>query len=130
MLVRVLYTHHTTYTSYSVYADSRPTLPLLIKLKIIKEITAHKFTKCADFGCLLLNDTLEFKKLRNKLKDDDGNDDFIRAVLRTWLDRDDNKKEGSLPCTWESLIQCAEDAELDGVFVKLLRENAPLKPVC
>ena len=129
------YTHHGTYTSYSVYAASRPTMKHLIsmkrrdvpnkKLRIIKQITAHKFTKCADFGYLLLNDMSEFKKLTKKHKDDDDNDEFIRAVLEIWLNRDDDddEEEGSLPCTWESLVECAEDADLDGVFVKLLRDN-------
>ena len=93
------------------------------KLRIIKQITAHKFTKCADFGCLLLNGISEFKKLKKKHKDDDDNDEFIRAVLEMWLSRDDDEEEGSLPCTWESLVECAEDADLDGVFVKLLRDN-------
>ena len=98
------------------------------KLRIIKQITAHDFTTCYDFGYVLLNDSLAMKKLRKDHKDD--NDEFIRAVLEMWLSRDDDDKKGSLPCTWGSLIQCAEDAELDGVFVKRLRDNVPLKPVC
>ena len=91
------------------------------KLKIIDWITAHDSSQCDDFGHKLLDDTLAMKKLRRDHKDD--NDQFIRAVLRKWLSRDDDEEEGSLPCTWESLVECAEDADLDGVFVKLLRDN-------
>ena len=55
-------------------------------------------------------------------------EEFVRAVLQKWLNRDDdNESEESLPCTWDALIQCCEDANLDGihVFVKQLRGNIP-----
>ena len=91
------------------------------KLKIIDWITSHDSSQCDDFGHKLLDDTLAMKKLRKKHKDDD--DKFIRAVLEMWLSRDDDVEEGSLPCTWESLVQCADEADLDGEFVKLLRDN-------
>ena len=90
------------------------------KLRIIKRITAHKSTKCDDFGHKLLNNESEIEKLRKTHKDDD---EFIRAVLKMWLGRDDDEEEGSLPCTWESLVECADDADLDGEFVKLMRDN-------
>ena len=91
------------------------------KLRIIKQITAHKSTQCDDFGHKLLNNESVIEKLRKTHKDDD---EFIRAVLKMWLGRDDDdEEEGMLPCTWESLVQCADDADLDGEFVKLLRDN-------
>ena len=51
---------------------------------------------------------------------------FVRAVLQKWLDRDDDdESEESLPCTWDALVQCCEEANLDRVFKKLLRDNIP-----
>ena len=90
------------------------------KMRIINRITAHKSFQCVDFGHLLLNDGTVVKKLQDE---NNNNNDFIRAVLDKWLSRDDDDKEESPPCTWEALVQCAEDAELDGEFVKLLRDN-------
>ena len=89
--------------------------------KSLDWITAHDSSQCDNFGHKLLNDRLAMKKLRKKHKDDD--DKFIRAVLEKWLSRDDDDKKGSLPCTWEALVQCAQEAGLDGEFVKLLRDN-------
>ena len=91
------------------------------ELRIIDSIAAHDSTTCEDFGYVLLDDRLAMKKLKKDHKNDD--EKFIRAVLKEWLDRDDDEKEGSLPCTWESLVKCAKDAGLDGVFVQLLRNN-------
>ena len=90
-------------------------------LEILDWITAHDSSQCDNFGHKLLEDRLAMKKLRKKHKDDD--DKFIRAVLEKWLSRDDDDKKGSLPCTWEALVQCAQEAGLDGEFVKLLRDN-------
>ena len=90
-------------------------------LEIIRWITAHDSGQCDDFGHKLLKDKLAMKILRKKHKDDD--DKFIRAVLKKWLSRNDDDRTGSLPCTWEALVQCADEAGLDGEFVKLLRDN-------
>ena len=90
-------------------------------LEILDWITAHDSNQCDNFGHKLLKDRLAMKKLRKEHKDDD--DKFIRAVLKKWLSRDDDDKKGSLPCTWEALVQCAQKAGLDGEFVKLLRDN-------
>ena len=93
-------------------------------LRIIEWITAHKYTQCVDFAHKLLVDKLSVKKLSVKHSDD--KDEFVRAVIKRWLDRDDDDEdEESLPCTWEALVVCAQDAGLDGVFVKLLRDNVP-----
>ena len=90
-------------------------------LKTVEWIAAHDSSQCDDFGHTLLKDRLTMKKLRKKHKNDDK---FIRAVLKKWLSRDDDDdKKGSLPCTWEALVQCADEAGLDGEFVKLLRDN-------
>ena len=81
-------------------------------LEIIDWVAAHDSSQCDDFGHKLLKDKLAMKKLRKKHKDDD--DKFIRAILEKWLSRDG---------TWEVLVQCADEAGLDGDFVKLLRNN-------
>ena len=94
------------------------------KLKIIEWITAHKLTQCVDFAHKLLVDPLPVKKLCTK--HEERKEEFVRAVLQKWLDRDDDdENEESLPCTWDALVQCCEDANLDGVFIKLLRGNIP-----
>ena len=123
--------------SYSIhvinYTASRPTMSELIsfqkrdgskgKLKTIKWITSHEPTQCADFAYKLLVDKLSVKELRRKHQ---GKDEFVRAVLERWMSRDDDDEdEESLECTWEALIGCCQDADLDGDFVKLLRDNVP-----
>ena len=93
------------------------------KLEIIRWITSHTSTKCDDFVHKLLNDRLTMRELRKKCgKDDDA---FVRAVLDKWVSRDDNSKEGSLPCTWDTLVQCVDESGLDGDFLKLLKDNVP-----
>ena len=94
------------------------------KLQIIRWITSHQSTQCSDFAQMLLKDSLTVRELKKRHGNDD--DEFVRAVLRQWLSRDDdNQLEPSVPCTWESLLKCVEDAGLAGEFVKLLRENVP-----
>ena len=94
------------------------------KLRIIEWITAHELTRCVDFAHKLLVDPLPVKQLRTK--HEERKEEFVRAVLQNWLDRDDDdENEESLPCTWDALVQCCEDANLDGVFIKLLRGNIP-----
>ena len=91
--------------------------------RIIDWITSHKPAKCADFAKKLLRDNLSVKQLSNKHKD---MDEFVRAVLRKWINRDDgNEDEESLECTWEALVHCCQQAGLDGAFVTLLRNNVP-----
>ena len=94
------------------------------RLKIIDWITAHDLTQCVDFAHKLLIDPLTVKKLHTNHKDD--KEKFVRAVLQKWINRDDgDDDEESLPCTWEALVQCSRDANLDGQFVSLLRDNIP-----
>ena len=93
------------------------------KLRIIEWITAHEYAQCVDFAHKLLIDPLTVKKLLTKHS---NKDEFVRAVLLRWLDRDDDDEyEESMPCTWEAIVQCVEDADLDGEFLKLLRDNVP-----
>ena len=94
------------------------------KLRIIEWITAHTLTQCVDFAHMLLVDPLLVKQLRKKHKD--RKEEFVRAVFQKWLGRDDDdESEESLPCTWDALVKCCEDANLDGIFVTLLRGNIP-----
>ena len=93
------------------------------KLRIIDWITSHELTRCVDFARKLLVDELSVKQLRKKHQCEN---EFVRAVLERWISRDDdNEDEESLECTWEALVGCCHDAGLDGVFVKLLRDNVP-----
>ena len=46
--------------------------------------------------------------------------------MNTWPDRDDDDEYvESVRCSWEALIQCVNDAGLDGELVKVLRDNIP-----
>ena len=93
------------------------------KLMIIDWIASHELTQCVDFAHKLLVDALPVKQLSIVHEE---KEQFVCAVLQKWLDRDDDdKSEESLPCTWDALVICCEDANLDGVFVKLLRDNIP-----
>ena len=120
-------------TSLSPCVVARPTMADLIsmtrrdgtrgKFRIIDWITSHESTVCKDFAYKLLIDELTVRKLQMKHKD---SEEFVRAVFEKWLSRDDDDEdEMSQPCTWESLIQCAEDSGLDGTFIKLLGGNVP-----
>ena len=93
-------------------------------LKIVEWITARTYTQCEKFAHKLLVDNFTVKNLCTKHS---NKDEFVRAVLRRWLDRDNDDDEDaeSMPCTWEALVQCAKDAGLDEDFVKLLRNNVP-----
>ena len=116
----------------SLHSVPRPTMSDLIsmkmrdgseeKLEIIRWITSHTSTKCDDFAHKLLNDKLTVRELRKKLSKDD---EFVRAVLDKWVSRDDDSKKGSLPCTWDTLVQCVDESGLDGDFLKLLKDNIP-----
>ena len=96
------------------------------KFRIIDWITTHEPTVCKDFAYKLLIDELTVRKLQMKHKDNKDSEEFVRAVFEKWLSRDDDDEdEMSQPCTWESLVQCAEDSGFDGTFIKLLRDNVP-----
>ena len=116
----------------SLHSVPRPTMSDLIsmkrrdgsekKLEIIRWIISHTSAKCDDFAHKVLNDKLTVRELRKKYSKDDQ---FVRAVLNNWVSRDDDSKEGSLPCTWDTLVQCVDESGLDGDFLKLLKDNVP-----
>ena len=94
------------------------------KLRIIEGLTAHEFTQCNDFAHKLLVDALTVMKLRTNHKGD--KEEFVRAVLLNWVSRNDgDDDEQSRPCTWEALITCCREANLNGQFVSLLQDNLP-----
>ena len=121
----------------TMVTGDRPTLPELISLRcpaagdqplrVIKWITSCEPTQCADLAHLLLRDDVTVKKLQMKNPD---NDQFVRAVLREWLDRaDDDHNEPAAPRTWAALAECVQDADLPGALAKAIRDaTAPLPP--
>ena len=120
------------------YAVPRPTINDLInlkrkdgsrkKLRIIEWITAHKSAKCNDFAQMLLNDRVTVMKLCKRHNDDD---EFVQAAFNKWLSRDDDdEEEDSIPCTWEALVKCVDDAGLNRDLLKELRNNVPTGGEC
>ena len=128
----VVDTHCLSCYCSSLHSVPRPTMPDLIsmkrrdgseeKMKIIEWITSHASTKCTDFAHILLNERRTVRQLQHEYS---NKDEFVRAVLDKWLSRDDDSKEGSLPCTWDTLVQCVDESGLDGEFLKLLKDNIP-----
>ena len=91
------------------------------KLEIIKEIAASTYMQCINFAELLLRDTA-VKMIRKKNKGED--DVFVYEVLENWLSRDDdNTDDPAVSRTWVGLIECMEDAGLDGILVKAVRDH-------
>ena len=92
------------------------------KLEIMVAIQSSSPIQCLAFAELLLNNTTAVDKLRKKNK---GNDDmFVYELLKNWLSRnDDDPDDPAVPRTWEALAQCMQDAGLEGVLVKAVRDN-------
>ena len=91
------------------------------KLEIISEIAASTYVQCINFAELLLRDTA-VKKIQRESKGDD--DAFIYKIFENWLSRnDDDTDDLAVSRTWEALVQCMEDAGLDGVLVKAVRDH-------
>ena len=121
----------------TMVTGDRPTWPQLISLRcpaagdqplrVIKWITSCGPTKCADLAHLLLRDDVAVEELQMKNAD---NDQFVRAVLREWLNRaDDDHNEPAAPRTWAALAECVQDADLPGALAKAIRDaTAPLPP--
>lgn len=111
---------------------ARPTMDELIcikkedstgSLRIIDWITSHTSAKCDDFAHKLLKDSVANMKLRKKTG---GDDEFVRDVLKNWLSGPNiDPGDKAVPCTWEDLVQCVEEAGLDGELVKAIRDNHP-----
>lgn len=110
-------------------AAERPSYNQLLKLKkadgstlqIVKTLSSFKLHQCEDFAYLLLHDDVQVRKLKSDYEE--NKDQFVRAVLKDWLSRDDSdSSDSAVPRTWEALAQCVTDAELDGTLAKAIRE--------
>ena len=83
-------------------ANSKPTLPQLIRLKIPEKVG----TKYREFGILLLNDKagdlveIARESCHNQL------DDIVTSILREWL------RKAPTPVTWDNLTQVLRDCDL------------------
>ena len=90
------------------------------KLEIITEITASSPIQCVVFAELLLRDKTVDKLRKKNVKDDDM---FVYEILKNWLSRnDDDPYDPAVPRTWGALAQCMENAGLEGVLVKAVRD--------
>ena len=86
-------------------------------------ITAHEEWQCVDFAEMLLRDDVRVKKYQNE---DKRKYNFVRAVLKDWLSRDDDDStDSAVPRTWSALAECVSDARLDGTLAKAIRETCP-----
>ena len=48
---------------------------------------------------------------------------FVRAVLKDWLSRDDDDlTDSAVPRTWAALAECVTDAGLNGTLAKAIRD--------
>ena len=101
------------------FLDDRPQFSEL--LKYIKNISSCSSSECYDFACILLNDAEAVKRIKKDNKEDDQ---FVRAVFRNWLERDDDdlSESAAAPHTWEALIECITKAELPGKYAKAIRD--------
>ena len=87
------------------------------ELRIIDFICTHSPAQCDDFAHLLLNDMGKVRKLHIENKDPD---EFVRAVLRTWINTDGGP---AVPRTWSSLVDVMRNAALYGITVQAIRKN-------
>ena len=94
------------------------------KLKVTEWITSHEQWRCVDFANMLLRDDVLVRRYQNS---DIEKDEFVRAVLRDWLSRDDgDSTDSAVPRTWSALAECVSDAGLDGALAKAIRDTCPL----
>ena len=93
------------------------------KLEVTKWISAHEEWDCVDFAEMLLRNDVLVKEYKNEYK---RKYNFVRAVLRDWLSRDDdNYSDSAVPRTWAALAECVTDAGLDGALAKAIRDTCP-----
>ena len=93
------------------------------KLEVIEWITSHEQWRCVDFADMLLKDDVLIRRYQNSNM---GKDEFVRAVLRDWLSRDDgDSTDSAVPRTWSALAGCVSDAGLDGALAKAIRDTYP-----
>ena len=86
-------------------ANTKPTLPQLIRLKIPEKVGGH-YRK---FGTLLLNDDTGCLVDIAEESCHYQPDDIVTNILRKWL------QEGPTPVTWDNLIQVLRDCCLQGL---------------
>ena len=91
-------------------------------LRIIDWITSFSKAKCNAFAHKLLRNPVVVRALR---KDHEYDDDFVPAVLDDWLSISDESASEAVPCTWETLAVCVEEAGLDETLSKAIRDNCP-----
>ena len=119
---------------FCILAD-KPTMRQLIVLKksdgseghlrVVDWITSLPRSKCDDFAYVLLNNMIRVRSHRKQATCDD---EFIRAVLEDWLSQPDRgSADEALPCTWEALADCVEDAGLDRALAEAIRDNCSIK---
>ena len=93
------------------------------KLEVTKWISAHEEWVCVDFAEMLLRNDVLVKEYQNEHK---RKYNFVRAVLRDWLSRDDDDStDSAAPRTWAALAECVTDAGLDGALAKAIRDTCP-----
>ena len=91
------------------------------RLEVTKSISAHEEWVCVDFAEMLFRNDVLVKEYQNKHK---RKYNFVRAVLRDWLSRDDDDSTDlAVPRTWEALAECVADAGLDGALAKAIRDT-------
>ena len=90
------------------------------KLEVTKWITSHEECDCADFAEMLLRDEVLVSRYQNK---HERKCNFVRAVLKDWLSRDDaDSTDSAAPRTWAALAECVTDAGLNGTLAKAIRD--------
>ena len=93
------------------------------KLEVTKWISSQEEWVCADFAEMLLRNAVLVKEYQNEHK---RKYNFVRAVLRDWLSRDDDDStDSAVPRTWAALAECVTDAGLDGALAKAIRDTCP-----
>ena len=81
-------------------------------LPVIRFIASNPEPQCIDFAHLLLKDRGKVHGLHDSNKD---KDQFVRVVLRNWLDTGD--------CKWSDLTDAMEKVEMDERTVKSIKEH-------
>ena len=94
------------------------------KLEVTKWISSHEEWDCVDFAEMLLRNDVLVREYQNEHK---RKYNFVRAVLRDWLSRDDDDStDSAVPRTWAALAECVTDAGLDGALAKAIRDTCTI----
>ena len=93
-------------------------------LSFIDWITKHPRARCWAFAHKLLKDPVVVDNLQKTNK----KDEFVPAVLSVWLSTadgdpaDGDPANNAVPRTWGNLAVCVEEAGLDGILAKSIRD--------